>query len=456
MTAVKHKDKVTDMTDGSIFGHLIAFALPLLLGNLFQQLYNTVDTWVVGNYVSNEAFSAVGSVSPIINMLIGFFSGLASGAGVVISQFYGAKQFDRVEKAVHTAAALTAVMCVLLTAVGLCFIPFALDLMNTPPEVVPESTDYLVIYFSGISGLLIYNMGSGILRAVGDSRRPFYYLVASALINIVLDLVFVLVPFFDMGVRGVALATVIAQGVSALLVIRALLTTKTCIKFSPRKTAFDRVILFKTVSIGIPAALQLAITSFSNIFVMSYINYFGADCMSGWTAYTKIDQFMFLPMQSVALAATTFVGQNLGAKKEGRARRGVTVSLLTSLGITAVIMTPVLIFAPHLTAFFNNKPEVIEYGTMLLQWNTPFYLLCCFNQVYAAALRGAGNSRIPMITMLLSFVLFRQGYLFVMANYICNEVIPIALAYPAGWFVCSLLIFLYYMFVGFGKQKVVD
>lgn len=456
MTAVKRRDKVTDMTEGSIFGHLITFALPLLLGNLFQQLYNTVDTWVVGNYVSNEAFSAVGSVAPIINMLIGFFSGLASGAGVVISQFYGAKQFDRVEKAVHTAAALTAVMCVLLTAVGLFFIPFALDLMNTPPEVVPESTDYLIIYFAGISGLLIYNMGSGILRAVGDSRRPFYYLVTSALINIVLDLVFVLVPFFDMGVRGVALATVIAQGVSAVLVIRALLKTKTCVRFYPRKTAFDRAILFKTIAIGIPAALQLAITAFSNIFVMSYINYFGADCMSGWTAYTKIDQFMFLPMQSVALAATTFVGQNLGANKEERARRGVTVSLLTSLGITAVIMAPVLIFAPHLTAFFNSKPEVVEYGTLLLQWNTPFYLLCCFNQVYAAALRGAGNSRIPMITMLLSFVLFRQGYLFIMSNYICNEVVPIALAYPAGWFVCSLLIFLYYLFVGFGKQKVVD
>lgn len=456
MTAVKRRDKVTDMTEGSIFGHLITFALPLLLGNLFQQLYNMVDTWVVGNYVSNEAFSAVGSVAPIINMLIGFFSGLASGAGVVISQFYGAKQFDRVEKAVHTAAALTAVMCVLLTAVGLFFIPFALDLMNTPPEVVPESTDYLVIYFAGISGLLIYNMGSGILRAVGDSRRPFYYLVTSALINIVLDLVFVLVPFFDMGVRGVALATVIAQGVSAVLVIRALLKTKTCVRFYPRKTAFDRAILFKTIAIGIPAALQLAITAFSNIFVMSYINYFGADCMSGWTAYTKIDQFMFLPMQSVALAATTFVGQNLGANKEERARRGVTVSLLTSLGITAVIMAPVLIFAPHLTAFFNSKPEVVEYGTLLLQWNTPFYLLCCFNQVYAAALRGAGNSRIPMITMLLSFVLFRQGYLFIMSNYICNEVVPIALAYPAGWFVCSLLIFLYYLFVGFGKQKVVD
>ena len=456
MTTLKRKDATTDMTSGSIFGHLIAFALPLLLGNLFQQLYNTVDTWVVGNFVSNEAFSAVGSVSPICNMLVGFFSGLASGASVVVSQYYGAKQLDRVKKAVHTAAALTAVMCVLLTAVGLLFIPFALDFMKTPAEVVPESTTYLTIYFAGISGMLVYNMGAGILRAVGDSRRPFYYLVTSALINIVLDLVFVLVPFFDMGVAGVALATIIAQGVSAFLVVRALMKTDTCVKYSPKSTAFDKEILFKTVGIGIPAALQLAVTSFSNIFVMSYINYFGADCMSGWTAYTKIDQFMFLPMQSVALAVTTFVGQNLGAKQEIRARRGVTVSLLTSLSITAAIMLPVLIFAPHLTAFFNSKPEVVEYGTMLLKWNTPFYLLCCVNQVYAGALRGAGNSRIPMITMLVSFVFFRQLYLYIMANYICNEVIPVALAYPAGWFVCSLLIYVYYLCVGFGKQKVVD
>lgn len=448
-----NKSGLTDMTEGNIFGHLIAFALPLLIGNLFQQLYNTVDTWVVGNYVSNEAFSAVGSVAPILNMLIGFFSGLASGAGVIISQFYGAKQPDGIKRAVHTAFAITLLMCVLLTSAGLIFIPFTLDLMNTPAEVRPESTAYLTIYFAGISGMLIYNMGSGILRSVGDSKRPFYYLVAAAVINIVLDLVFVLVPFFDMGVRGVALATVISQGVSALLVTATLIRTDTCVKYSPRLTAFDKDILLRTVKIGLPAALQMALTAFSNIFVMSYINYFGADCMSGWTAYTKIDQFMFLPMQSLALAVTTFVGQNLGAGKYERAKRGVTVSALSSFAITAAIMVPVIIFAPSLTAFFNDKPAVVEYGVMLLRWISPFYILCCVNQIYAGALRGAGNSRVPMLVMLCSFVLLRQLYLFIMSGFICNQPLPIAMAYPVGWIICSVMIFIYYLRVGFGTGK---
>lgn len=443
-----------DMTEGSVAAHLAGFALPLLAGNIFQQLYNTVDTWVVGNYVSNEAFSAVGTVGPIINMLIGFFMGLSSGAGVVISQYYGAKRYDKVHDTVHTALVMTLVLGVLFTAVGLTIAPFMLRFMKTPAEVFPQSSAYLSIYFSGVLGLMLYNIGSGILRAVGDSRRPFYFLVASALINIVLDLTFVIA--FDMGVQGVALATVIAQGVSAVLVLVTLMRTRSCIRLQPRDLKLHWDMLAKIVRVGIPAAVQMAITSFSNVFVQSYINYFGADCMSGWTAYSKIDQLMLLPMQSLALAATTFVGQNLGVNNAERAKKGVRTACLLAMALTVALMAVVVIFAPYLVLFFNSKPEVVEYGVLLLRHISPFYVLCCINQVYSAALRGAGNSRAPMVIMLASFVVFRQCYLYVTANFISNEILPIAMGYPAGWLVCSALTLLYYKSTNLSKSRLVE
>ena len=443
-----------DMTQGSILQHIINFAFPLLIGNIFQQLYNTVDTWVVGNYVSNEAFSAVGTVGPIINMLIGFFTGLSSGAGVVISQYYGAKRFDKVHDAVHTSIVMTLLLGVVFTAVGILMIPPMLNLMKTPAEVFPESSAYLTIYFAGVLGLMLYNMGSGILRAVGDSKRPFYFLVVSAVLNTILDLVFVLV--FNMGVRGVAWATIIAQFVSAILILITLMRTEICIKLILRDLKMDWEMLKKVVRVGIPAAIQMAITSFSNIFVQSYINYFGADCMSGWTAYSKIDQLILLPVQSIALAATTFVGQNLGLNQVERAKHGIRTSLWLGIGTTVVIMIPVLFFAPPLVAFFNSKAEVVQYGSLLLRCISPFYVLTCFNQIYAGALRGAGNSRAPMIIMLCSFVFFRQCYLYIMANFISNEIVPIALGYPAGWFVCSLVMLLYYRRVGLAHTRIVE
>jgi len=443
-----------DMTQGSIVRHLLLFAFPLLVGNLFQQLYNMVDTWVVGNYVSNEAFSAVGTVGPIINMLIGVFSGLASGAGVVISQYYGAKRYDQVKKSVHTAMVMTLVLCVVFTAVGVGLTPTLLRFMKQPPEVMPQATIYLTIYFGGISGLLIYNMGAGILRAVGDSQRPFYFLVVSALVNIVLDLVFVLA--FDMGVAGVAWATITAQGISALLVVITLLRTTTCVRMEFSALRADLEILRKVIRVGFPAALQLGITAFSNVFVQSYVNHFGADFMSGWTAMTKLDQLILLPIQSLALAGTTFVGQNLGIRNVERAKKGVNTACLMAVGMTIVLGTAVMGTAPHLVAFFNDKPEVVTYGSMLLRIITPFYVLCCVNQIYAAALRGAGNSRVPMIIMLGSFVFFRQLYLFVMANFVSNTVVPIALAYPAGWVVASSLILLYYKKAGLGKTRLIE
>ncbi len=445
--------KDVDMTSGNITRHIISFALPLLVGNIFQQLYNTVDTWVVGNFVSNEAFSAVGTVGPIINMLIGFFMGLSSGAGVVISQYYGAKREDDVSRAVHTSLLMTLVLGVVFTFIGLGMTPFMLRLMKTPEEVLPESTAYLTIYFSGLLGLMVYNIGAGILRAVGDSQRPFYFLVVCAVLNTVLDLVFVLV--LHMGVEGVALATIISQGVSAVLVVITLLRSTNCIRLRIRALKLHWDMLKKIFTVGIPAALQMAVTAFSNIFVQSYINYFGADCMSGWTAYAKVDQLLFLPMQSIALASTTFVGQNLGRNQVERARKGVTVSLRIAVISTLVMMVPVLIFAAPIVSFFNSKKEVIEYGTMLLRWLSPFYVLCCFNQIYSGALRGAGNSKAPMLIMLCSFVLFRQVYLYVMSG-ICNEIIPIAMGYPAGWLLCSSLTAIYYHRVKLGKTRLVE
>lgn len=445
--------KDVDMTEGNITRHIISFALPLLIGNVFQQLYNTVDTWVVGNYVSNEAFSAVGSVGPIINMLIGFFMGLSSGAGVVISQYYGAKRHQEVQDTVHTAILMTVIMGIAFTGIGLGMTPYMLRLMNTPENVMPESTAYLTIYFSGILGLMIYNIGAGILRAVGDSQRPFYFLVVCAVLNTALDLLFVLV--FHMGVEGVALATVLSQGVSAVLVVITLMRTETCIKLRLRDLKIHFAMLGKIFRVGIPAAIQMAITAFSNIFVQSYINYFGDNCMSGWTAYAKIDQLLFLPMQSIALASTTFVGQNLGCNQVERAKKGVSQALLIAMASTLVLMIPVIAFASPLVAFFNSKEEVVQIGTVLLHWLTPFYVLCCFNQIYSGALRGAGNSRAPMIIMLSSFVAFRQVYLFVMSR-VWNEIIPIAMSYPAGWLLCSTLTAIYYHSVQLGKNRLVE
>ncbi len=452
-TALPRRGKDVDMTQGNITRHIFAFALPLLMGNIFQQLYNTVDTWVVGRFVSNEAYAAVGTVGPVINMLIGFFAGLSSGAGVVISQYYGAKRYGEVQRAVHTAITMTLLLGVVFTGVGIGMAPFMLRLMKTPENVLPQSTAYLSIYFSGILGLMLYNLGAGILRAVGDSKRPFYFLVVCAILNTVLDLVFVLV--FRMGVQGVALATILSQAVSALLVVITLLRTGECIRLRLGSLRLHWDILKKIVRVGIPAAIQMAITSFSNIFVQSYINHFGDNCMSGWTTYAKVDQLLFLPMQSIALASTTFVGQNLGCSQVERARKGVTRAVLLAVSSTLILMVPVLIFAPQIVAFFNDKPEVVEYGSLLLRWMTPFYVLCCFNQVLSGALRGAGNSRAPMVIMLTSFVAFRQVYLFVMAR-VCNEILPIAMSYPAGWFLCSLLTILYYRKAQLGKTRLVE
>ena len=431
-----------DMTEGSIARQLISFAFPLLIGNLFQQLYNTVDTWVVGNFVSDNAFAAVGSMGPIVNMFIGFFLGFATGAGALISQNFGAKNEDAIEKLVHTSIVATFAIGLIFTVSGHLLTPLLLDFAKIPEAVRPEAKTYLSIYFSGIMGLVFYNMGAAILRAVGDSKRPFYFLVVCAVMNTVLDLVFVL--GFGMKVEGVAWATVISQAVSAILIVISLMRTKTCVRLQFRKLKVNWHLLGRIVSLGIPSALQVSITSFSNIFVQSYINFFGPNCMSGYTAYSKIDMLLFLPAQSVSMATTTFVGQNLGCGQVKRARQGVTASILISAGVTTALMIPVLIFSGDVVRIFTTQQDSIYYDTLFLRYITPFYILTCFTQVFASALRGAGNSRAPMVIMLSSYVAFRQVYLAIMST-VWNEVIPIAMGYPLGWILsCTIFIIYYY------------
>ena len=440
MNLTKKKQSM-DMTQGVIWKQLIAFSIPLLIGNLFQQLYNTVDSIIVGNFVSTEALAAVGSVTPVINMLIGFFTGLATGAGVVISQFFGAKDGERVHKTVHTTLMMTLVLGVFFTFIGIFMTPFMLRFMATPDTVMASSSEYLRIYFGGIIGLMLYNMASGIMRAVGDSQRPLYFLIFSSIVNVILDLLFVV--GLHMGVAGVAWATIIAQFASAALALFSLGRSKGDYRFVPRDLRMDWMILKKIIRIGLPAGLQMAVTAFSNVFVQSYINVFGSTCMAGWTSLSKIDQFALLPMQSLALAATTFVGQNLGANNLARAKRGTRVSLAMSVGITAVLTVLLLTFSRQMLMLFTQDADVITYGKLFISVFSPFYVICCANQIFAGSLRGAGDATGPMLIMLASFVLFRQLYLYI-GTMFTDSLVYVAFGYPAGWVVCSILMVIHY------------
>lgn len=444
--------KDVNMTEGVIWKQILWFALPLLVGNLFQQLYNTVDSIVVGNFVGKEALAAVGSSDSIINTLIGFFSGMATGAGVVISQYFGARDHENVHTAVHTTIALTFLLSVVFTILGVLLVRPMLMFMGTPEDVMPEATTYLTIYFAGVSGLMFYNMGAGILRAVGDSRRPLYFLIVSAVTNIVLDLVFVIV--FRMGVAGVAYATIVSQFASAILTMWTLTRESASYKIIWKRIRITNWMLGKIVRIGLPSALQMAITAFSNVFVQSYINEFGSSCMAGWSSYGKIDKFCMLPIQSVSLSITTFVGQNLGAGQVARAKKGSTVAFVMSFIMTIVIMIPIMIFATPLVGLFNQEPEVLEYGTLFLRLMMPFFLCQCANQVYAGSLRGAGNTKAPMFIMMGCFIVFRQIYLFIISR-LTESVIWVALGYPFGWILCSVIIYIYYKRSDLEKYRVV-
>ncbi len=430
-----------DMTEGTIWKQLVLFALPLLAGNVFQQLYNTVDSIVVGNFVGADALGAVTSVAPAINTLVGLFMGMSSGASVVISQFFGARNNAQLRKSVHTSIVTTTLLAFVFMLVGYYMTPPMLRFMKTPDSITPLATTYLRIYFLGILGLMIYNMGSAILRAVGDSRRPLYFLILTSIMNVVLDLLFVIV--FHLGVAGVAYATIISQFVSAILIMIVLFRSQECYSLRWNEMKIDQSMLGRIVYIGLPAGLQMAITSFSNVFVQSYINNFGAASTSGWGAYGRIDSFVILPMQSLALAATTFVGQNAGAGRIERIRTGIRTTLTLAITCTLVVCIPEFIIAPHVISLFSRDPQVMYYGALFIRLNCLFDVLCCMNQVHAGALRGMGDAKVPMFIMLGSFVVFRQIYLFIMSH-LTGSIYPIALGYPAGWLVCSILMFLYF------------
>ena len=430
-----------DMTEGSIWKHMLRFSIPMAIGLLFQQLYNTVDTLVVGQFVGQQAQAAVGSTGPIINTIVGFCAGLATGASVVISQRYGAHDDEALSKAVHTTVAVTFIVSVLATVLGLFVIGPMLDFMQTPADVIPESRCYLTIYFAGVSGILFYNLGSGILRAVGDSRRPLIFLIISALLNTVLDLLFVLA--FGMGVDGVAYATILSQILSALLILFTLTREKGNYGIRWRKLCIDRRSVSLILKLGLPSAIQSAITAFSNVFVQSYINYFGSACMAGYGIYGKIDAFALIPVQSISMSSTTFVGQNWGAKQPARAREGVRKAIQMSIISTAVLGLSVFVLARLLTGFFSPEAEVIEYGVRFINIVTPFYLAICFNQIYAGALRGVGDATMPTVIMLISFVAFRQVYLAV-TKALGAGFVAVALAYPVGWILCSTLLIIRY------------
>ena len=355
----QHRQKEVLMTEGPIWRCLLLFALPLMAGNLFQQLYNTVDSIVVGNFVGKEALAAVGSTDSVINTFIGFFSGMSTGAGVIISQYYGGKKEEKVSVAVQTTIALTLCMSILCTVLALLLVPSLLRLMGTPEDVFPEAATYLRIYFIGVTGLLFYNMGAGILRAVGDSRRPLYFLIFCAVLNTLLDLLFVAVLRF--GIAGAAWATILSQGISALLTLFVLTREKACYRIIWSKVRLDPGMTKKIFFLGLPAAIQMAVTSFSNVFVQAYINRFGSAAMAGWSSYGKIDKFCVLPIQSLSLGVTTFVGQNLGARKIDRVRQSTKVGTLLCFAVAILITIPVLIFARPLVSMFNRTPEVLDY-----------------------------------------------------------------------------------------------
>ncbi len=431
-----------DMTEGSILRQMILFALPLMLGNVFQMLYNTVDSVIVGNFVSKQALAAIGSTTVIVNMMVFFFNGFSIGAGVVIGQYFGARDMDKLHRAIETTMAATFVLSLLFSLLGVALVPPLLRFMSTPEDVLPEATVYLRIYLGGISGLLIYNMGSGILRAVGDSTRPLYFLILTSLLNIALDLFFVLV--LKMGVAGAAVATVLSQFVSGALILVLLTRTRDIYRLVWWELKIELFLLKKIFAVGLPMAIQQVLTAFSNIFVQGYVNVFGSDVMAGWSSYNKLDQFIMLPMQSMAMASTTFVSQNIGAGKERRADQGTGVALMLSTSVTLGIAVALFVFASPAVRLFSPDSDVIRYGVLFIRANVFFLLLNCVNHVLAGALRGRGDSAAPMIIMLSCFVGARQVYLYLVTHLVANTPLLVGLGYPVGWTLCFIVQLSYY------------
>ena len=431
------------MTEGSISRKIILFAIPLFLGNLFQQLYNTADSLIVGNFLGSNALAAVSSSGNLIFLMVGFINGISMGAGVVIARYYGAKQRDFLQKAIHTTVAFGFVSGICLTILGMFLAPKILILMGTPDEVLPESIMYFRTYFAGSIGVVMYNIFVGILQSVGDSRHPLIYLIISSCINVVLDIFFI--AGLNMGVGSAAFATAISQFVSAILCLIHLMRIKEEYRLEIRKIRFDRGMLKQIIQNGVPSGFQNSVISIANVFVQSNINAFGKLAMAGCGSYSKIEGFAFLPVTCFMMALTTFVSQNLGAKQYDRAKKGARFGVLCSVLIAEVIGVMIYTTAPTLISAFNRDPGVVHYGVMQARTISLFYCLLAFSHCIAAVLRGSGHAAVPMFVMLCDWCLFRVSYIAVAVR-IIPDIRVIFLAYPLTWSISSV-IFLY-MFLG--------
>lgn len=439
---MQNDKSATLLTEGSIWKKIIAFAIPIFLGNLFQQLYNTADSLIVGNFVGSDALAAVSSSGNLIFLMVGFFSGIAMGAGVVIARYYGARSKQEVSLAVHTLTAFGLVAGVILTIVGVMITPQILRWMGTPKTVFPNSVLYFRIYFAGSLGFVMYNVFVGILQSIGDSRHPLMYLIFSSVTNVVLDLLFIAV--LGMGVGAAAFATIISQFASAVLCLIRLVRSKEEYRIEIRKICFDKRMMKQIISNGFPAGVQNSIIALANVVVQSNINVFGMTAVAGCGAYSKIEGFGFLPITCFALSLTTFISQNLGAKEYERAKKGARFGIFCSIITAELVGIFIYLFIPALIRTFDNNPQVILYGTTQARTVTLFYFLLAFSHCLAGIFRGAGKSIVPMVVMLVCWCVIRITYI-TAAVKIVPVIRTVFWAYPLTWSLSSIIFLIYFL-----------
>lgn len=431
----------TLMTEGPIARQLIAFALPLMLGNLFQQLYNTADSLIVGNFLGSDALAAVSSSSNLIQLMVGFFNGVAGGAGVVIARYYGARDIPRLQKTLHTMMAFGLAAGCLLTAIGVTLTPILLRLMGTPETVLPQSVSYFRTYFLGSMAFVLYNICMGALQAVGDSRHPLQYLMISSVINVALDLLFVGV--LGWGVAAAAAATAISQTVSTVLCLIRLMHSDRDYRLSLRRIRFDLPALREILSNGVPSGLANCIISIANVVVQANINAFGAAAMAGCGAHSRIEGFAFLPVTCFNMALTTFVSQNLGASRYDRVKKGARIGLASAMVVAESIALLIYTLSPRLIGLFSQDPEVIAFGVMHQRTTTPFFFLLAYTHAMAAIQRGAGHSAVAMLVMAVCWCVIRVPYV-TLAAHLRPVLTSVSSGYPVTWTLSSIVFTIYY------------
>lgn len=435
-------EKGTKLLEGPIWKGIVSFAIPLFLGNLFQQLYNTADSLIVGNFLGSDALAAVSSSGSLIFLMVGFFNGIAVGAGVVISKYFGAGDYVNLKKAVHTDVAFGLVAGVLLTVIGILLAPQILVLMGTPESVLPNSVVYFRVYFAGSLAFVLYNIVMGILQAVGDSKHPLYYLIFSSVINIVLDLI--LVGGFHFGVGAAAFATAVSQAASALLCLIRLLKTKDVYQVQIKNIRFHPGMLRQIIGLGLPSGMQNSIISFANIIVQTNINKFGVMAVAACGAYAKIEGFAFLPITCFAMSLTTFIGQNLGARQYDRAKKGAYFGIFCSVTLAELVGVFVYFTIPYLAAAFDDTAKVVEIASRQAHTEALFYCFLAFSHCIAGIMRGAGKSTVPMFVMLISWCIIRITYITVTVHFI-PKIQVIFWAYPLTWFISSVIFLIYFL-----------